>query len=110
MSPPKSTSKRLLAGTPKRMKMLDYQALTFGHPALDIWSIVYSATDAEYRAHGLEEDLQAYFAILAGYMKEEVDYTEFRQELEERRVMAMVMYGRSCFPSTSTSEFGRYLK
>ena len=73
--------------------MLDYQGLTFGHPALDIWNIVYSATDSDYRARHMEEDLRAYFSILAGYMGTEVDYTEFRQELEERRLMAMVMYG-----------------
>ena len=77
------------------MKLLDYQALTLGHPAFDIWSIVYSATDAHYRALQLEEDLQAYFTVLAGYMGAEVDYTEFRRELEERRVMPMLMFGRS---------------
>ena len=76
------------------MKILDYQGLTLGHPALDIWSIVYSATDAEYRASHLEDDLRAYYTVLAGYMDTTVDYTEFRQELEERRVMGMVMYGR----------------
>ena len=57
-----------LTGTPKRVKILDYQGLTFGHPAFDIWTIVYSATDAEYRAGHLEEDLRAYYAILSGYM------------------------------------------
>ena len=67
--------------------------MTFGHPALDIWSIVYSVTDADYRADHLEEDLRAYYAVLSGYMETKVDYGEFRQELEERRVMGMVMYG-----------------
>ena len=68
--------------------------MTLGHPALDIWSIIYSATDATYRADHMEEDLRAYFIILWGYMETQVDYTEFRQELEERRVMGMVMYGK----------------
>ena len=81
-------------GTPKRVKILDYQGLTLGHPALDIWSIIYSATDATYRADHMEEDLRAYFTILMGYMETQVNYTEFRQELEERRVMGMVMYGK----------------
>ena len=76
------------------MKILDYQGLTLGHPALDIWSIVYSATDACYRVNHLEDDLRAYYTILSGYMEIKVDYKEFRQELEERRVMGMVMYGR----------------
>ena len=82
-------------GTPKRVKILDYQGLTLGHPALDIWSIVYSATDAEYRAGHLEDDLRAYYGILAGYMETGADYADFRRELEERRVIGMVMYGRS---------------
>jgi len=103
-------------GTPKRVKILDYQGLTLGHPAFDIWSIVYSATDAAYRADHLEDDLRAYFSILSGYMETKLDYTEFRQELEERRVMGMVMYGISCFatlsptklpsPVRETSKFG----
>jgi hypothetical protein len=84
----------LFTGSPKRVKILDYQGLTLGHPALDIWSIVYAATDADYRGHHLEDDLRAYYTILSGYMDTRVDYTEFRQELEERRVMGMVMYGR----------------
>lgn len=102
-------------GSPKRVKILDYQALTFGHPALDIWSIIYSATDAEYRSTHLEDDLRAYFTVLTGYMDTPVDYTEFRQELEERRVMGMVMYGISAVvtlsptklpsPVTETSKF-----
>eukprot|EP00090_Calanus_glacialis_P005401 TRINITY_DN14198_c0_g1_i1.p2 TRINITY_DN14198_c0_g1~~TRINITY_DN14198_c0_g1_i1.p2 ORF type:complete len:174 (-),score=45.46 TRINITY_DN14198_c0_g1_i1:1242-1763(-) len=91
-------------GSPKRVKILDYQGLTLGHPALDIWSIVYSATDAEYRASHLEDDLRAYYTVLAGYMDTTVDYTEFRQELEERRVMGMVMYGIFCVITLSPTQ------
>ena len=46
----------------------------------------------------MEDDLRAYFGILAGYMGSGVDYTELRKELEERRVSSMVMYGTSRFP------------
>ena len=60
---------------------------------MDIWTIIYSATDGAYRADHMEDDLRAYYNILLGYLEEVVDYTEFRQELEERRVMGMVMYG-----------------
>ena len=87
-----------------------------GHPAFDIWSIVYSATDAEYRANHLEEDLRAYYNILSSYMDTKADYMEFRTEVEERRLMGVVMYGLSCFatlsptklpsPVTETSKFG----
>ena len=75
--------------------MLDYQTLTPGHPAFDIWAMVYSATDAEYRANYLEEDLKAYYAVLSGYMDEKVDYKLFREEVEERRVKGMTMDGES---------------
>ena len=44
------------------------QGLTLGHPALDIWTIVYSATDPEYRATHLETDLQAYYTILTSLL------------------------------------------
>ena len=75
------------------MKILDYQGLTLGHPAMDIWTIIYSATDAEYRATHLENDLQAYYAVFSTYMDTAVDYAEFRQEVEERRVYGMVLFG-----------------
>ena len=91
-----------------------------GHLAIDIWSIVYSATDAEYRKDHLEEDLSAYYAVLSGYMDFKADYTEFRQELEERRAFGMVQYGISCFatlsptklpsPMTEMSKFGKACK
>ena len=77
------------------MKILDYQTLTPGHPAFDIWAMVYSATDAEYRENYLEEDLKAYYAVLSGYMDEKVDYKLFREEVEERRVKGMTMDGES---------------
>ena len=75
------------------MKILDFQALTLGHPAVDIWSMVYSATDPEYRAASLEADLRAYFTVLATYMEEaDPDFTEFMKEVEERRVYGLVLF------------------
>ena len=79
------------------MKILDFQALTLGPPAMDIWSVVYSATDPEYRAAHLEADLRAYFTVLATYMEEaHRDFTEFMQELEERRVYGIVLFSKLC--------------
>ena len=86
-------TKIFCAGTPKRVKILDYQGLTLGHPSIDIWTIIYSATDAEYRAAHLEEDLQAYYSVFSTYMDTAVDFAEFRQEVEEGRVYGMVMFG-----------------
>lgn len=88
-------------GSPKRVKILDYQVLQPGHPAFDIWSIVYSATDAEYRANHLEEDLKAYYEVLSGYMDDKVDYKLFREEVEERRVKGLTM---DCKLWTSSSD------
>ena len=83
------------------MKILDYQGLTLGHPAMDIWTIVYSATDAEYRAEHLENDLKAYYEVFSTYMDTTVDYAEFRKEVEERRIYGLVMFGefKQCFPA-----------
>ena len=75
------------------MKILDYQGLTLGHPAMDIWTIMYSATDAEYRAAHLENDLQAYYAVFSTYMDTAVDFAEFRREVEESRVYGMALWG-----------------
>ena len=79
------------------MKILDFQALTLGHPAMDIWTMVYSATDPEYREAHLEADLRAYFTVLATYMEEaNPDFTEFMGEMEERRVYGMVLFSKFC--------------
>ena len=84
-------------GSPKAVKILDFQALTLGHPAMDIWTMVYSATDPEYRAAHLEADLRAYFTVLATYMEEaNPDFTEFMREMEERRVYGMVLFSKLC--------------
>ena len=83
----------IVPGTPKRVKILDYQGISLGHPALDIWPMVYSATDAEYRKEHMDVDLQAYYAVLSTYMDVKVDYTVFRQEVEERRAFGMIVYG-----------------
>ena len=73
---------------------------------MDIWTIIYSATDGAYRADHMEDDLRAYYSILLGYIEEAVDYTEFRQELEERRVMGMVMYGTFSSSFLSGTQIG----
>ena len=83
----------IVPGTPKRVKILDYQGISLGHPALDIWPMVYSATDAEYRKEHMDVDLQAYYAVLSTYMDVKVNYTVFRQEVEERRAFGMIYYG-----------------
>ena len=64
-----------------------------GHPAFDIWTMVYSATDSEYRKEHLEADIKAYYAILSGYMDTNADYDVFRREVEERRVYGVLAYG-----------------
>ena len=76
------------------MKLLDWQMMGLGHPAIDIWGIVYCCTDAQYRADHLETDLRDYYTILATYMEAEATYTEFRAELEERRLKAVVWDGK----------------
>ena len=43
------------------------------------------------RVNHLEEDLKAYFNVLSSYMEEKVDFKEFRQELEERRMKGITL-------------------
>ena len=62
-----------------QMKM-DYLHLHF---TIKTWS--------DSRANHMEEDLKAYFNVLSGYMEEKVDFEEFRQELEERRVKGITI-------------------
>jgi len=71
---------------------------------MDIWTILYSATDADYRAANLENDLQAYYAVFSTYMDTVVDYAEFRQEVEESRVYGMALFGNFCFMTLSPTK------
>ena len=80
------------SGSPRRVKILDFQGLTLGHPAQDIWTIVYASTDPDYRAASLEADLRAYYAVLATYMEAAPAFEEFMQEVEERWVYGMVLF------------------
>ena len=93
----RSETETFVSGSPKRVKILDFQGLTLGHPAMDIWTIVYSATDPEYRADHLDNDLQAYHAVFSSYLDSSgstVDYDEFRKEVDERRIYGMVMFSK----------------
>jgi len=88
-------------GSPRRVKILDFQGLTLGHPAQDIWTIVYASTDPAYRAASLEADLRAYYAVLATYMEAAPAFEEFMQEVEERRVYGMVLFSSFVFVNLS---------
>jgi aminoglycoside/choline kinase family phosphotransferase len=55
-------------GSPKQVEILDFQTLSAGHPASDIWRMVYSATDSNFRKNHFEDCLKSYFSILSGYM------------------------------------------
>ena len=59
------------------------QGLTLGQP------------DPEYRATHLESDLQTYYTVLTTYMEDPVpDFTEFMQEVEERRLYGMALFSK----------------
>ena len=85
----------ILQGSPKNVKILDFQGLTLGHPGFDIWTMVYAATDPEYRAAHLESDLRAYYDIISTYLDTCPDFTQFLQELEQKRILGMVMFSKT---------------
>ena len=74
-------------GSPKQVKILDFQTLSVGHPASDIWRMVYSATDSNFRKNHFEDCLKSYFSILSGYMAPlaDVSFDESKREVDERR-------------------------
>ena len=84
-------------GSPKQVKILDYQTLSPGHPATDIWRLVYTATDSNFRKNHLDDCLKSYFTILSGYMSTFVDvsYEVFKQEVDERRFVSPLTDGLS---------------
>ena len=57
--------------------------------------MVYAATDPEYRAAHLEADLHAYYDIISTYVETCPGFTQFMQELEEKRILGMTMFSKS---------------
>ena len=82
-------------GSPDQVKILDYQTLSLGHPATDIWKIVYTATDSNFRTNNFEECLKSYFSILSTYMTdlEDTNYEDFKEEVEARRSTSPLIDG-----------------
>ena len=74
-------------GDPKEVKILDYQTISLGHPATDIWRLVYTATDSNFRKNHLENCLKSYFSILSSYMHPlaDVSFEAFKEEVDMRR-------------------------
>ena len=76
-----------------------------GHPASDIWRMVYSATDSNFRKTHLDDCLKSYFSILSGYMAHltDVSYDEFKKKVDERRFVSPLMDGVSpCLTMATT--------
>ena len=63
--------------------------------ATDIWRLVYTATDSNFRANDLEDCLKSYYSILSTYMTdmEDVSYENFKEELEVRRSTSPLIDG-----------------
>jgi len=83
-------------GSPKEVKILDFQSIAPGHPATDIWRIIYSTTDLQFRTEDLMTCLQSYFSIFSQYMGSEAgSFEDFHQEVEERRLVGILGDGTS---------------
>lgn len=84
-------------GSPKQAKILDYQTINPGHPATDIWMLVYGSTDSDFRKNHFQECLESYFSVLSDYMSPLVDvsFQEFQTEVEERRFPGPYLYAVS---------------
>ncbi|XP_047138395.1 uncharacterized protein LOC105848773 [Hydra vulgaris] len=68
--------------------LIDYQMMSFYHPALDIWYMLSISTDREFRKVHLRNLLQDYFKVFVSYAKDagvEISFEEFEAEVNIRR-------------------------
>ena len=69
--------------------ILDYQVMALGHPARDIWYLIYSNTDKEFREKHLQTVLQEYFHGLSKYLQMEniqMSFETFKEEITRLKV------------------------
>ncbi|XP_065656068.1 uncharacterized protein LOC136081805 [Hydra vulgaris] len=81
--------------------LIDYQMMSFYHPALDIWYMLSVSTDREFRKVHLRNLLQDYFKVFVSYAKDagvEMIFEEFEEEINIRRDV-MLSLGLTIMPN-----------
>ena len=81
-----------------RVKLLDFQGLTMGHPARDLWYFLQISTDPGFRSKHLETVLEEYYAVFSSYLEAsgvKAEFSAFRKECENWRAPISLLFGNS---------------
>jgi hypothetical protein len=73
--------------------MIDFQMMSPGHPAKDIWYFLYSCTDSNWRKEHLDECLRVYFDEYNPYLTKagiNMEYEAFYKEVHIRRGIGLI--------------------
>ncbi len=68
--------------------MVDFQMLSIGHPARDIWYFFYICSDSTWRKEHLGQALESYFNTFRIYLDLgglKMSFEEFNKEVQDRR-------------------------
>ena len=77
---------------------MDFQALSIGHPARDLWYFLQMGTDPAFRSKHLETVLEEYYAVFSSYLEASgvcVEFNTFRKECEKWRAPISLLFGNS---------------
>ena len=77
---------------------MDFQVLTMGHPARDLWYFLQMGTDPDFRSRHLETVLEEYYSVFSSYLKASgvsVEFSVFREECEKWRAPISLLFGNS---------------
>ncbi len=80
-------------GNPTDIKLIDFQMMGRGHPALDICYLLHINTDSEFRSKHLETVLREYYQVFSTYLDKDLNmnFKIFEKEFQERRQYGLVL-------------------
>ncbi len=80
-------------GNPTDIKLIDFQMMGRGHPALDICHLLYTHTDSEFRSKHLQTVLRRYYQVFSSYLDKDLNmnFEIFEKEFQERSQYGLVL-------------------
>merc|ERR1711915_274280 len=81
--------------TDLKVTLVDFQQLTLCHPARDLWYLLYSNVDREFRTQHLHTVLKEYFQVFSSYLRQGgtlISYEDFLREINWFRAGMALLY------------------
>ena len=75
---------------------MDFASMTMGHPARDLWYLLQTGTDPDFRSKHLDTVFEEYYKVFSSYLEAsgaKVEISSFRAECEKWRAPVSLLLG-----------------